>query len=730
MSATHKKSFVVQHQTIGRIRIRVSELRTRPDLAGAMEEFLDRAQGLRGVEARSITGSLIIFFDPSTLKPETVVEKVSEMTALLKSMDQEAITGLAMEKELASANLWERQSIIFQAARLITLTGFIVFGLVRSTLFGAPLPGNVVSAAAGMGMIPLALRGVVDLKEGRGITVNIFLTTACALAIVSGSAAVALEVIWVSEVSRFLEEIIKDRSRRAVRELLDSSTRNVFVIVDGVEVETSPMSVMPGDLVSARKGDRICVDGVIADGEALVNEASLTGRAQPEFRTVGEMVFCGMIVLQGRLLIRAEKTGRETLESRNMAEAENSLVNRAPCEIRADQLAREVTRIGSLATFLALLITGDLGRTLAVQLVMACPCATALAASAAISAAMGISARNKTLVKGGVFLERYNQGDCFCFDKTGALSDIEPVIEEIHPRSSWIEPQKLISLAAAAEGDSIHPVALTLKKLSALEENTIDQSIQSEEVLGRGVRAKIGQDLVTVGNLLFMNEEGVNVSYFKNRDASLRQRGLSVVYVARNQKVQGIIGLTFRPRDGARETIDGLKRLGIKDFHIISGDSEEAVAEMARAVGVSNWISCALPEDKAAYVCKLEDKGKKVIMVGDGVNDTLAMSKAFVGVAMGKDGAQTAILASDITIADSNPTRLVELGKLGKETFRVIDQNYALSIGSDLVAAGLVVSGMLSPLAAGMIHMIHFGGIALSSFGLMSSFPPSSSLEM
>ncbi|MFH0959556.1 MAG: heavy metal translocating P-type ATPase, partial [Pseudomonadota bacterium] len=673
-----KAAFVVKHKTIGRMRIAIFGLRTRPDLGKALETFLNLSHGLKGVEARPLTGSLIILFDPEKLTPENVVEMVSQQTALIKSKEREALAALEPKRALSSTDFWGHQSIALEAVKLVAMTGFIVFGLVRSIVFRSPLPGPFVAIATSVGMIPLALRGLADLVSGQGITLNLFLTSACVLAIGSGTAGAAIEIIWVSEVSRFLEEIIRDRSRRAVRDLLDSSTRSVFVVVDGVEVETSANAVAPGDIISVRKGDRICVDGSITEGEAMINEASLTGRAEPEYRTAGDKVFCGMIVIQGKALIRAEKTGEETLESETMANVEMSLANRAPAEIRADDLARRVTKVGILTTLFALVITRDLERSLAVQLIMACPCATALAASAAISAALGIAARNKTLIKGGVFLEKYSQSDCFCFDKTGALSDIDPVIEEIHPRSAWIESDRIISLAAAAEGDSLHPVAAALRKLSHQAGHANDELVQSEEILGRGVRSKVGNDEVSVGNLSFMNEQGINVSYFKKSDASLRQRGLSVVYVSRNNKVQGIIGLTFQPRAGAKETIDGLKHCGISNFHIISGDSEEAVVEMARTLGIDNWRSNALPEDKAAYVLKLQDAGKKVVMVGDGVNDTLAMSKAFVGVSMGKDGAETAILASDITIADSDPLRLVELRQLGKETFRVVEQNYAL----------------------------------------------------
>jgi cation-transporting P-type ATPase C len=455
----------------------------------------------------------------------------------------------------------------------------------------------------------------------------------------------------------------------------------------------------------------------------LVDEASYTGRADPEYRTIGDMVLNGMIVTQGKLQIRAEKTGQDTHLAQTLAFVEKSLAQRAPSEQLADQLAKKLTKLSVVTSILTYILTRDFGRSLGVQLVMACPCATALAASTAITAALTNAARNKTLVKGGLYLERYTQGDCFCFDKTGALSATEPQIIEICPRSPWIQPDKIVSMAATAEGDSGHPVAAALKKASSQGRQSRNSFAENEEIIGRGVRAKVGDDRITVGSVQFMKDENVSVGYFKSSDANSRDQGLTVIYVAKNDKVQGIIGMAFRPREGAKQTIEGLRNLGVKDFHIISGDSEEPDINLSEFLGIGNYLANALPEDKAHYVQQLQDSGKRVVMVGDGINDAPAMSKAFVGVAMGKEGSEIAITASDITLSDSNLLRLVELRQLGIDTFTTVDQNYYLAVGTDLVAALLVATGTLTPLFAGVIHLAHVVGIFTSSSRLLTMSP-------
>ncbi|MGC8603529.1 MAG: heavy metal translocating P-type ATPase [Desulfomonilaceae bacterium] len=719
MPTFQKETFIMRHVTAGRVRVKLGPRRPREDFANALEIHLQRVDGVAQAEVRRLTGSLIVFFDPRKFTANQVFNMISETTLKVRSMDLNMLANFCPDRPLGPIATSNYKAVMTEALKLATITAFLGYSLVRCFIFHSPLSKGVVVIAAGLGIIPLALRAFKDLFEGKRGALNMFLATTCALAIISGAADVALEIIWIAEISRFLEELAQDRSKRAVQDLLNYSVRNVFLVVDGVEVETSSQSLVPGDIVSVRKGERVPVDGEVVSGAAMVNEATHTGRAELEYRKIGDKVLNGMIVVQGKLQIRAEKTGRDTYLAQALEFVEKSLSDRAPSEQRADQLAQKLTKLSIFASILTFILTRNFGRALGVQLVMACPCATALAASTAVTASLTNAARNKVLIKGGLFLEKYTQSDSFCFDKTGALSETDPKISEICPRSPWIEPEKIISMAALAEGDSGHPVATVLKKASFQNGNSRNISVENEEFIGRGVRAKLGDDTVMVGSLQFMREQDVNVGYFKKRDSDLRRRGFTVIYVARNDKVQGILGMSFKPRKGAKETIEGLKRLGIKDFHIISGDSEEAVSDISEFLGIHNYLSNAQPEDKARYVQQLQDIGKRVVMVGDGVNDAPAMSKAWVGVAMGKDGSEIAITASDITLSDSNLLRLVELRQQGMNTFRIVDQNYYLALCTDIVAAFMVATGALTPLFAGVIHLGHVVGIFTSSSRLL-----------
>ncbi|MGC8659767.1 MAG: heavy metal translocating P-type ATPase [Desulfomonilaceae bacterium] len=717
-----RETFLVQHVTFGRIRVKFRRFEPGARSVTILERHLRSIDGIREVHLRPVTGSLIIFFDPR-LTVNEILNITSEAVQKFRLMGLEGMAHSEPCRPTVTGFLADRRALIVEAISLAVLTAFCAYSLIRSFLFRPPLRENYLRFFAILGLIPLGVRAFRDLSEEHKGLLNTFLAFTCLLAIVSGATGMALEIIWIAGLSRLLEEMVKERSRRSVRELLDHSVRSVFLVRDGIEIETSAESLVPGDIVSVIKGDRIPVDGVVLSGEATLDGAAYTGRPEPDHFQEGGKVLSGLVVVQGRLQIRAEKTGRDTQLAQALEFVEKSLANRSPSEQRVDQLARQLTKLSILTSILTFVLTRDFSRALGVQLVMACPCATALASSTAVTAALTNAAGNGVLIKGGVCLEKYIQSDCYCFDKTGALSEIEPTVCEIYPRSTWIEPQKIVSMGAMAEGDSGHPVALALKKASLQYQDSRNTSIETEEFIGRGVRAQIGKDIVMVGNHGFMVEQNVNVSYFKTRDYELRKRGLTVIYVARNEKAQGMLGLGFKPRKESGESIQGLKRLGIKEFHIISGDSEEAVSSMAQSLGIPNYLPNALPGEKATYVQQLQDYGKRVVMVGDGVNDTPAMSKAWVGVAMGKEGSEIAINAADITLSDSNLLRLVELRQLGLKTFKTVDQNYYLAVFTDIFAAVLVGAGALTPLLGGAIHLIHVMGIVANSSMLLARAP-------
>jgi cation-transporting P-type ATPase C len=580
-----------------------------------------------------------------------------------------------------------------------------------------------------IGAVPLFRRAASDLREKKNTTLFPFLAGACVVAVLAGEAFTALEVIWVTAVSLSVEDYVADRSRRAIRESLMAAIKNTFVLSDGEEVEVPVSAVKKGQVVVVRAAERIPVDGVVVQGEALVDEAHITGRSVPEIRSRQQKVFAGTTVEQGLLHIRAEEVGEEIYLNRILRLVEESLSRRSPAERKADALAGRLTWFGAVSTAGVLLLTRDLSRVLSVMLVAACPCATVLAASTAVTAAVANSARNRVLIKGGLYLERMASADCFCFDKTGTLTLRSPRVIEIAARGPRQNPAGVLALAASAEAHTTHPVGRALLEEASRRGIKPRPSAVSESVLGKGIRATVGQDAVSVGNLAWMEESGVNVDYFRQKAMDWAARGETVVLVSKNGKAQGMIGISNSIRPETEATLQGLRSDGVKRLCLITGDLEPVARMLAADLRFDTFGASLLPEEKARVVKELQQAGREVVVVGDGVNDALALSQADIGVAMGAGGAEAAIEAADIALVDSDLIRLVRLRQLSRETMHIIEQNHWMAVSTNILGVFLGAAGRLAPLWGGLLHVIHSLGIMLNSSRLLRWEPPDGPAE-
>jgi cation-transporting P-type ATPase C len=707
--------FTLRHAIPGRVRVKVTACRISADEARALSAWLASQEKVREAAVHPLSRSIILYYDAQLTSTEAILDLVARALALLPTLPLDLPR---RPTDPAAPRLWPG------VVRAVSLTAFLGYQVVSSLLFAAPLSHGVITLAAVLGALPLLRDALADVGQGRLIALNPFLASACVLAMATGEPLTALEVIWVREVGDTLENYVADRSRREIRNLLEVSARHACVWQDGREVETPVDRLRPGDWVVVYPTEKIPVDGEIVQGEALVDESQITGRAEPEFRQTGEEVFAGTILQQGKLIIAAAQVGEHTYLSQVAALVEQSLANRSQAEHRADILAVRLTRLGLAATLATLLITRDLAAAIAVQLVMACPCATVLAASTAMTAALTNAAHHGVLIKGGLYLERLGETDCLCFDKTGTLTTDMPEVTEVITRTPTLTPQRLLGLAAAAETHNPHPLALAIVQAAPAGDQSPESSGPPEIVLGRGVRARVDGARLVVGNLPFMQEEGIDISHFRSHAARLEGQGQSVVYVAQNGKAQGIIAMAYRLRAEVPSVLAGLRREGVREMHLISGDTEPVVRALAERLAFEGSAGTLLPADKSHYIERLGAAGRQVAVVGDGVNDALALSRARVGVAMGAGGAEAAIAAADIALADSDLGRLLFARRLSRQALQVIEQNYWLAVSTDIVGAILTVAGRLGPLAGGAIHVLHTLGIMVNSSRLLSWQPP------
>jgi cation-transporting P-type ATPase C len=708
--------FSLRHAIPGRVRVKATAFQISEDQAQALTEWLAAQEEVREVQVHPLSRSIILYYDVRITSSRVILNLVEQALTLLPTFPA--------DRPRRTTNLVAPRGLWSGMVRVISLTAFLGYHLVRSVLWGSPLSPGVITLAAVLGGLPLLRDTLKDLSQGRLIGLNSFLASACVLAITSGESLTALEVVWVREVGSTLEQYVADRSLREIRKILEVSARNTYVWKDGIEVETPVDRVNARDVVIVHPTEKIPVDGEIIRGEALVDESQITGRAEPEFRQAGDLVFAGTILQQGKLFISAVKVGEQTYLSQMLALVEQSLANRSQAEKRADLLAARLTRLGLAATLVTFLVTRDLATAIAIQLVMACPCATVLAASTAVTAALTNAARHQILIKGGLYLERLQETDCICFDKTGTLTTDMPEVTEIITRTPSLKPERVLGLAATVEAHNPHPLAQALVQAARHADRLAEPVASPEIILGRGVKARVDGSWLLVGNLSFMHEEGVDTRYFQGQAARLEDKGQSIIYVAKNGKVQGIIGIAYRVRPEVATVLSGLRREGIQEMHLVSGDTEPVVRSLAERFAFEGAAGTLLPTDKSQYVERLVETGRQVAVVGDGVNDALALSRAQVGVAMGAGGAEAAIAAADIALADSDLARLLFARRLSRRTMRVIEQNYWLAVSTDIVGALLIIVGRLGPLVGGAIHVLHSLGILLNSSRLLGWQPP------
>ena len=718
----------VKQAMVGRMRVRIKSLRRNEARAAWMRQHLLQAGDATTVTTRAATGSVIITFEPERATIRSLLTEIFEQVIhptqyLIPEPSPAFSVAGARDCDCATP-----ASLTTKLRRVILLTGFIVYAAIRSWIFKLPLaqnPLSLVAMVALAGTAPLIRDAAADLSRRKGVSLRPFLAAGCIVTIAMGEAFTALEIIWVYNVAELTEDYVAERSRRAIRRILEVAPPNAFVMIDGMEVEIKVADIRPDDIVAVHTGEKIPVDGVVTDGEALVDEASINGRAEAALRSAGDSVFAGTFVSQGTMFVKTVKTGEETYLAGIMRMVETSMANKAPVEQKADELASRLMKIGAAATVTTLLVTADPLRALTVMLVMACPCATVLAAGTAIMAAVANAARRHILIKGGLYLETVGKADVYCFDKTGTLTMEQPEIVNISSRTPSISEDHILAIAATAESHNKHPMARAI--LAAAKERGLSPEPHAvcNFQAGRGVFCTMrgGDNIYLVGNRPFMEEHDVNVQWFNRQAEQEIQAGNTVVYVAKNGKIQGLLGVTNRIRPEAVKVLRCLRADGVKAIHLVTGDVQHVADTMMNVFDFDDCRAELLPEEKADRVDELKN-GNTVVMVGDGINDALALAHADIGVAMGAGGAEVAMEAADIALADSNLENLMKMRNLSHQAMTVIDQNHYLAVSTDLIGVALAMMGILSPIMAGMIHILHTGGILINSSRLLSWEPP------
>jgi Cu+-exporting ATPase len=523
-------------------------------------------------------------------------------------------------------------------------------------------------------------------------------------------------VVALVLLGKTLESRAKRGAASAIRALMTLAPAMARIERAGQPVEVALETVLKGDIVLVRPGERFPVDGVILEGESQADESMLTGESLPVAKAAGDSVTGGAINGDGLLRIEAKAVGADSTLARIIRMVEGAQASKAPVQRLVDHISAifvPVVVAIALASFLGWWLIGhDLDRAFLAAvsvLVIACPCALGLATPAAIMVGTGVAAKAGILIKDAEALERAHRLDTIVFDKTGTLTQGHPEVTGI-ASASEDGAQEMLRLAASAQQGSEHPLARAV--LTAAKGMPLAQAKEFKSLAGRGLEAVIEGRSVLVGSRRLMDERGIDLSRLAQRASAMEEQGNTLMWVAADGKLAGVLAAGDLPKAEAAGVVSRLKELGIEPV-MLTGDNVRAASHVANLVGVGRVVADVLPEGKAEEIVKLKAEGRCVAMVGDGVNDAPALAAADVGIAMGT-GTDVAMHTAGITLMRGDTRLLPGALSISRATYAKIRQNLFWAFVYNLVALPLAALGLLSPVVAG-------AAMAMSSVSVVSN---------
>jgi len=523
---------------------------------------------------------------------------------------------------------------------------------------------------------------------------------------------------------KLFEAKAKGRSSEAIRKLMGLQAKTASVIRDGVELVIPVEEVRPGDLVQVKPGEKVPVDGVVLEGQSAVDESMLTGESIPVDKAVGDNVIGATINKNGVLKIKATKVGKETALAQIIRVVEEAQGSKAPIQRMADSISGIFVPIVvgiAILTFLIwylLVIPGNfpeaLEKAIAV-LVIACPCALGLATPTSIMAGSGRAAELGILFKGGEHLETAHHLDTIVLDKTGTVTKGEPELTDVLPYNRFSQ-QALMELVGVAEKNSEHPLAQAIVKGIAEQGVALGSTTDFEAIPGYGIRAVVNGQEILVGTRRLLERDQISYDPVAEQMMSLEKAGRTAMLAAVDGQLAGLIAVADTIKPTSRKAIERLKAMGMTVI-MMTGDNRQTAEAIAREAGIDHVIAEVLPEGKAAEVKKLQQQGKKVAMVGDGINDAPALATADIGMAIGT-GTDVAMEAADITLMRGELTSVADAIEMSKRTIRNIKQNLFWALAYNTLGIPVAAIGFLAPWLAGAAMAFSSVSVVLNALRL------------
>ena len=563
-------------------------------------------------------------------------------------------------------------------------------------------PAWVTIIISGIPMLYLAIWRVIYNPGISKISSALLISIAMVAAIAIGDLFAAGEVAWIMAIGAILEEKTTERAKKGLKKLISLAPTQGRRIVNGKEEMIAAEEIKQGDTLRVLPGEIIPVDGIIINGETSVDQSIMTGESLPVDKVQGDEVFCGTINRFGAIDITATKVGQDSSLQKLIRLVQDAENKKAPMARIADKAASWLVPVALLIAVVAGLITKDIVRAVTV-LVVFCPCALVLATPTAIMAAIGQATKHGVIIKSGEALEKMGKVDTIAFDKTGTLTYGRLEVSDIISFGS-VSENELLSLTASAEAKSEHPLGkaiVTCAKEKALQ---IVESDVFQMTTGKGIYAEVNGKKLLCGNEKYLLDNGVSISKEVGQELErLRTQGKASILVAEGNICIGVIAMSDVLRPEAKGMVDRLHDMNT-NIVLLTGDNEKTADYSESQVGIRQVRAQLLPEEKVSSITAIQNEGKEVCMIGDGVNDAPALKTASVGVAMGGLGSDIAVEAADIVLMSDDISKLPYLKRLSNATVKTIKFSIGLSMCINFFAVACSVLGILNPTTGALVH--------------------------
>ena len=681
------------------------------DCAAKLQSALRRVRGVRGADVNFGAATLAVVIDPSQIDLAAVYTAVRRLgyDTLERHASEAAArpggrTATAVVPDQGRRR-WPRE----RRARLIGVSGLLVVAGLAAQVAASSIAPWLFVLAMIVGGAYVARAAFFSLRA-RQVDMNVLMTLAALGAVAIGEWAEAALVVFLFGLGTALQVATLERTRRAIRGLMELTPPTVMVLLEGAEVAKPVSEVVVGDVVLVRPGERLAVDGVVLEGHASANQAPITGESTPVAKKPGDSAFAGSIVERGSLCVRATTGAADNTIAKIVHLVEEAQAKRAPSQSLVDRFAARYTPIVVALAAAVAFVPPLFGqpfvtwfyRGLAV-LIISCPCALVISTPVSILAALGRATRSGVLIKGGVYLEQAAKIRAIAFDKTGTLTSGRPQVTDVIGLRGIAE-ERVLLLAAAVERFSEHPLARAIVEASVPVPSAPVVVERFRAIVGKGVRAEVDGRLLFVGRPDLLGAEGEE-PVLVAAVGRLERAGKTVVVLGDEYGSLGVIAVSDPLRPGAAAAIRRLRALGVEHVAMLTGDNPVTAAAIAGEAGISDVRAGLLPAGKVADAAELRDRYGTMAMVGDGVNDAPALATASLGIAMGVAGTDAALDSADIVLMGNDLAAVPETIRLARRTTRIIWQNIVFSIAVKTVFLVLAPLGLVTLWMAVFVDM-------------------------